>query len=59
MANETEAALSTSPLRAVRRMQEDIGRAVSDARERGVTDPQIELRLREWAESIKHTMEQG
>ena len=36
---------STSPLMAVRRLNDDLVRAVSDALERGVTKGQIKLRL--------------
>lgn len=38
---------SCSPLAAVRRLNDDLFRAVSDARERGVTRGQIKLRLQD------------
>jgi hypothetical protein len=38
---------STSPLQGVRRLNDDLFRAVSDARERGVTRQQIKLRLQD------------
>ncbi|WPY93163.1 hypothetical protein T8T21_08480 [Limimaricola variabilis] len=44
---------STSPVPAVRRLQDDLGRAVLDAQERGVTGSQIALRLREWADALE------
>ena len=53
----TSEALSSEPLHAVRRLQEDLGRAINDAREHGASDPQIELRLRDWADGIRHRME--
>ena len=44
---ENVRAESTSPLLAVRRLNDDLFRAVSDARERGVTRQQIAIRLQD------------
>ena len=38
---------SSEPLSAIRRLNDDLFRAVSDARERGVTRGQIALRLKD------------
>lgn len=45
--------LSLEPISGLRRLQEDLRRAILDAQDRGVSMPQIEFRLLELAAAMK------
>lgn len=54
-----EQALQSSPLSAVRRLNDDLSRAVLDAKERGVTDAQIALRLADRMQVLSLNKKEG